>query len=294
MTISETVAPATVQTADVTSPIVQDNATQPLVTSPVVEVQPVVDAAAVDPAAPVAPVAPLVNEEAPKVTPKWAQDRINELTAKRHDAERRAQSDREAREALEEIVAKMTTKTPAGTQTAPAETVKPQMSDEEIDRKVQQRASEMARVAEFNKTCDQIAETGEKEFKDWGDALKNLGLVGAVGQGANPEFLETVVELKQPHKVLHYLGTNLEQAERIAKLPPKKMALEMARLEATINAPAPVVPVQVSQAPAPINPIGGAAKITPGDINDPNISPEDWFMLRAKQVEDKRNRYRKA
>jgi len=72
------------------------------------------------------------------------------------------------------------------------------------------------------------------------------------------------------------------------------MALEMARLEAQLNAPAPapapIVP-PVSAAPAPIIPVAGGAKVTPGDINDPNLSVEEWPALRNKQIMEKRSRY---
>lgn len=275
------------QTADITSPIVTDGP-QPVVNSPVVEVNPappVVDAPEVD-------AAPVQDDVAPKVTPKWAQERINELTAKRHEAERRAAAAEDARKTAEELLTHL--QKPNTSTTSVEKPTAPQLTEQEIDRRVQEKAAQLAQVAEFNKTCNEIAATGEKEFKDWGDALKNLTMVGAVGEHANPEFLETAVELQSPHKVLHYLGTNLDQAKRIAEMSPKRMALELARLEAVLNAPAPIAPMPpVSNAPAPIIPVGGQAKPGNPDIADPNLSPDDWFALRAKQVEERKSRYRR-
>lgn len=293
---SETVIPAQIATADVTSPVVTTD-DQPVVSSPVVESAEAA-AAAVDANAP-APIEvtpPVDDSVAPKTTPKWAQERINDLTAKRYAAERETAAERARAEAAEELLARVTQPAagavPAAKPTAAAAApAQPVTDDQEIERRVNQRAAQMAAQKNFNDACNKVADTGAKEYKDWGDALKNLTMVGAVGQGAPIDFLQTAIELQAPHKVLHYLGTNLDEAKRITELPPTKMALEMARLEATLNAPAPAVVIPVSNAPAPIIPVGGAAKPGTPDINDPNLAPEDWFALRQKQIEERRNRY---
>lgn len=291
MTTSETVTPSQTLTSEVTSPIVTDG-TQPIVSSPVVDgnpAAPVVEVTAIVPS-----VVETNGDEAPKITPKWAQDRINELTAKRYEAERSAKVDRERANAAEELLSKFTN-TPAPTTTTGEPPKTPVLSEAEIERRVNERAAQVARQNEFDKACNNIADAGQKEFKDWGEALSNLAMVGATGAGSNPEFLETAIELKSPQKVLHYLGTNLDQAKRIVEMPPKKMALELARLEATLNAPAPApLAPPVSSAPAPIIPVGGAAKAGNPDINDPNLAPDQWFELRAKQVADRKSRYQRA
>ena len=228
---SETVLPPQTQTADVTSPIVTD--IQVTVASPVV--QPV-EPTELTITAPVEPaIDSTANEPSSSPTSKKMLDRINELTAKRYDAERRAKMAEEARTAAEEIIARLTTNAQPNTENTP--TAKPELTEQEIERRAHQKAAQMAYTAKFNETCDQIADAGKKEFRDWQQALDNLTLVGALGRDVSPEFLETAIELKQPQKLLHYLGTNLEEAERITKLPPKKMAMEMARLEAQLNAP---------------------------------------------------------
>lgn len=288
---TETVIPQQTLTADVTSPIVTDGP-QVTVSSPVVSAPEAPIVTEVVPAAPVE--TPLAGDEAPKVTPKWAQDRINELTAKRYEAERRAQQLEEEKNAAVQLLDQLkTAPQPTPANTAPA--AQPGLTEQEVERRAQEKAMQMAQQLEFNKTCNAIAATGEKEYKDWGTAMHNLTMVGALGQGASSEFLETVIELEAPQQVLHYLGTNLDQAKRIAEMSPKKMALEMARLEATLRAPAPLPPMPpVSNAPAPIIPVGGAAKIASGDITDPTMTPDEWFALRAKQVADRKSRYTRA
>jgi hypothetical protein len=243
--------------------------------------------AAPDPAAPPStpdpnPVPPLVVE------PEGVQKRINELTAKRYEAERKAEAAEKAQLAAEEKAKELL----AQIAKAPADGVKPdpKLTEEEIERRATEKATLMAQAKVFNDACDTIAGNGKKEFTDWDEAVKNLNLVGIVGQGASPVFLETAIELKNPQKILHHLGKNLDEAERIKKLSPPKMALELARIESQVNAPVPTVPI--SNAPPPVIPVGGATKGVP-DINDPNLPMEEFMALRAKQKEDYRRRYQK-
>ncbi len=230
-------------------------------------------------------------------TPEWAQKRINELTAKRYEAERTAASAIERAAAAEKASAELLAKLGGNQNPDPAKPVQnnqPQMTEDEIDRRASEKATQIAATARFNENCNRIAETGEKEFKDWNDALRNLNLVGALGPGASTEFLETAIELRDPHKVLHHLGLHIEEAERITKLPPKKMALEMARVEAMLNTPtpAPTLP-PISNAPPPVIPVGGASKAGAPSIEDPNISTADFMELRAKQADERRRRYQR-
>lgn len=273
--------------APVDSPIVLDNPAAPIV-------DPVTPAPIVDPATTPAP-----DDTAKKKYESDAlQRRINELTAKRFEAERVARMETDARIKAEQANADLIAKL-GGKVVDPAVTVMPAMNEAEIDRRAQEKAVQMAENARFNDQCNNIAESGKKDFPDWDDALRNLTMVGAVGQNVDPEFLRTAVELRSPHKILHYLGKNLEEAERVTKLPPKQMAMEMARLEASLNAPAPAIapiiaPLQVSNAPAPVIPVGG--KSVPGatDLADPNTSMDDFMMTRYKQLEARRNRYQRA
>lgn len=272
-------------TATITSPIVTGNDPQPIVSSPIVESTPVVEEAVV-----VEPTTPVVDSDPSKNTPEGVQKRINEITAKRYEAERNARTERDGRLAAEAKAAELLNQiSKAGTETKPA------LTEDEIERRAIEKAQQIAAASKFNDACNIIVETGQKEFKDWDLAVKNLALVGAIGKDVGPEFLQNAIELKSPHKVLHYLGTNLEEAERIAKLSPTKMAMEMARVEAVINAPTVPAPLPpVSNAPAPVIPVGGAAKPGAPSVDDPNISTEQFMELRSKQAEEKRNRYRRA
>lgn len=232
--------------------------------------------------------------------PEWLQKRINKEVKKRFEIDRELRAAKEdlakAERLRDEALARAAKKT--GDEDPDAEP-KAGLTQEELDALVNERARELTAINRFNESCNQVAAAGKTEYTDWDDALKNLSLVGAIGKDATPEFLETAIELKDPHKVLHFLGTNLEEAERIVKLPPKRMALELARVEAKVNAApvvtATVVPpviVPVSKAPAPVIPVTNpAAAAGPLSLDDPNLSTEDFMALRAKQQDERRRRY---
>lgn len=280
-----------VATASNTSPIVTDTANQPVVTTPIVEQA----APAAEPIAapPVDAAAPPLAENPLATTPEWAMKRINELTFKRHEAERKAQTEKDGRLAAEAKTAELLSQLSKPADNATPKPATKAVSDEEIEQLANERAVLIAKANKFNETCNTIVETGKKEYKDtWDNAIKNLSLVGAIGKDVSPEFLETAVELKNPVKVLHYLGSNLEEAERISQLPPKKMALEMARMEALLEAPPAAPPV--SNAPPPVIPVGGAAKPGAKALDDPNLTTEEFMALRSQQVEEKRSRYKRA
>jgi hypothetical protein len=283
-------ATATTTTVSTTDPVT--GATVSTTTTPAAD--PAAPAAVADPNAPAKPAAEPQD---------WAIRRINEVTAKRHAAERQAQVAEEKLAAAEKANTELLAKfggTPNGAAPDPNAAAKPALGEDEIERRAVAKANEIAATNEFNRACNAVAESGKAEFKDsWDAALKNLGLVGALGQGASQDFLSTAIELKSPEKVLHYLGSNLEQAEKLVKLSPMKMAVEMARIEAQLNAPvlAPVVPpavIHVSGAPAPVIPVGGAAKPGAMTIDDPNISMEEFNRLRMDQAEARRKRYQRA
>lgn len=303
MTTTPNSDPASVQVSNAgANPIVdENNPSQPSGNAPVVETvtpEPVDANAAPIPAA---DPAATPDADAPKSgTPEpWIQRRINELTGKRYEAERRAQESEDRLKTVErekeELAAKFVAQAANPTVIPPTPPAAPVLSENEIERRAQEKAVAIAHANEFNKACNTVVETGKKEYKDWDDALKNLAMLGVVGEKANMEFLETAIEMKNPAQVLHHLGSNMDEAARISKLPPKRMALEMARVEASLNvpkAPAPLPPL--SNAPAPVITIGGNGVKGPVDLNDPSTPMDVWAEERSRQITARRQRYLRA
>ena len=95
----------------------------------------------------------------------------------------------------------------------------------------------------------------------------------------------------------YYLGTNIKEAERIARLAPILQAKEIGRLEAKIaNEP---ITKKTTSAPAPITPVTAKGSGSPAyDTTDPrstkSMSTSDWIAAerarQAKAWEAKRNR----
>lgn len=169
----------------------------------------------------------------------WVQRRIDQLTREKHEEKRQ-------REALEQQLRQyqQTSEQPK------------QVTAEEI----RAEARRLIQQEKFDSACNKVFDAGKAEFSDWDSSLKTFQLLG----GASPEFLEAVTEMDAGHKVLHHLGQNPEVAERLLSLPPLRMALELARLESAVGQ---AKPKPVSNAPAPINPIGGrSAPVEPPEF----------------------------
>ena len=92
-------------------------------------------------------------------------------------------------------------------------------------------------------------------------------------------------------EVAYYLGNNVEEAERIAALPPVRQAAAIGKIEAqlarteqeaekTEKADKP----PAAKAPKPPTPVKKPSPTAPVDLNDPNLPIEAWVRERNKQV----------
>jgi hypothetical protein len=179
-------------------------------------------------------------EEAETKSKNWAQKRINELTREKYEARRladdRAEEARQIREFYEVKYGQ-------------------QQSQQQPDLTgyVQLAAQALVQTEKFNDRCNSVYDQGVKEFKgDFDTALSNLSMVEL-----DPSFVEAVTESDQAAKVLYHLANNLDEAERISRLPPFKMARELTKLEIQLGQkPAR----QVSNAPEPIHSLQSRSK----------------------------------
>lgn len=185
-----------------------------------------------------------VEQQSQQEKPKndWVQRRIDQLTREKHEALRRA-ADAEARINQSQ-------------QSNGEQQTERRLTPDEI----RAEARKLVQQEKFDEACNKVFDAGKTEFPDWDSSLRTFQMLG----GATPEFLEAVTAMDAGHKVLHHLGQNPETAERLLSLPPLRMALELARLETTVGQ---AKPKPVSNAPAPINPIGGrSAPVEPPEF----------------------------
>ena len=233
-----------------------------------------------DPQEPPAPVEP----QAPAAPPKtdWRDRRIGELT----------QRTKELREENARLKAQIPGpsgqdpgRDPAGRFQQPAGYQGPP-SQEAIDAQIQERAAIIAANQEFNRRCDEVAESARKNYADFDKQVASLvSLVDPndpQGLLAYNEFLHAALETGEAGRIIHTLGGDLDEASRILSLSPRRMAVELTRMAAK--------PVQeLSQTPRPINPaptnaMGQRTSGSPDDPSSDNMSTEEWMRRRNEQI----------
>ena len=210
--------------------------------------------------------------ELEKPKDSWKDRRIAELTQKNW-------SERSARQQAENETAALRdglAKAADGTVTEPAKPQAP-LSAPEVER----RAAALVAEQRYNEACNRAYEAGRTEFTDFDDKIKILGQAGV----ASPQFLGIVTEMPEAAKLLHYLGDHPDEAQRFAVLPPLRLARELTLLEQKL-----VKPKAISQAPAPITPVG--AKTATAISSEPEDSDDmaTWVKKRNAQLEEKRRR----
>lgn len=92
------------------------------------------------------------------------------------------------------------------------------------------------------------------------------------------DLAEQVFEMEKGPEVAYHLGAHLDDAERIFLLSPVQRARELTKLEFQVEA---LVPKKVSDAPAPINPLGNSEQVQ----TDPDkMTADEWQIWRNQQV----------
>lgn len=204
-----------------------------------------------------------VNESAEDKAKKepWFQKRIGELTREKYEAKRQAeQAAQELRQYREQLAQVQ--------QGGESDEHQPVANTREA---IQQEAARLVAEQSFNATCNKVYTDGKAAFPDFDQAIQNLQAVGA-----SREFYELATTSDASVKLLHHLGNDMDEAARIASLPPVQMARELTRLEYKLNQAPTVKPV--SKAPAPIKPIGTGGN-TDSALRD-DLSADEWLRRR--------------
>lgn len=200
-------------------------------------------------------------EEKAKKEP-WFQKRIGELTREKYEARRAAEEAQQQAEQYRQYVAQIQ----QGEQA--------QQPGVDVRTLAQQEATRMVAEQRFNESCNKVYAEGAKEFPDFDAAVRNLQMVGVTR-----DFLELAATSDAGAKLIHHLGTDLDEAARITSLPPVQMARELTKLEYKLNQPQAK---PVSKAPAPIKPIGSGGVADTGLRDD--LSADEWLRRRTQQL----------
>ncbi len=191
------------------------------------------------------------------------QERVNEITKARRDAERRA-------EALERELANYRQQ-PA--QHQPQSNDKPpsiadfgydmdayssaltQYAVAQAQRSAEERFSQQDSQRHRQQLEQQFEERSVKfaaEHPDFNDAVAELGQ----SVQFRPEVVEAIGLSDHGPALAYHLAKHLDEADRIARLPPHLAALQLGRIEAQITAPKPK---PVTNAPNPPPTLGGGS-----------------------------------
>lgn len=197
--------------------------------------------------------------------PQGLLDRIGQLTRQKRELEERLQAMEAPQQQYYEA--------PQG-----AGSVDPKQIQMEIYR----QAQELAKQNEWKNTTEKIWNEGLSKYGDWAPQLNNMAQI--LG-GIPISLTEAAIESGAPHEVLYHLAKNVDEAARIALLPPTRQAVAVAKLAQNVSAPR-----KVTSAPPPISPKVQGIGSAPASLDDPNISMEEWARLRNEQAANRRRR----
>lgn len=214
------------------------------------------------------------------------QERVNEITRARREAERRA-------EALERELATYRQQQPAQHQPQ-SQDKPPQLADFDYDQDAWSRAVTEYAIAQAEsrvekkfttKTQQEQQQSVQRSFEeraakyaaehpDFDKAVDDLGKTVRF----SPEIIEAVGVSEQGPAIVHYLAQHLDEADRIARLPAHLAAVQLGRIEAQLSQPKPK---PVTKAPDPAPTLGGGAAAS----KDPDrMTTDEWLAWRRKQL----------
>ncbi len=133
--------------------------------------------------------------------------------------------------------------------------------------------------------AEKLAENGYAKYSDFEEVAESTGdLLRSKGLKFSNVMMGALYEAENSHDIVYHLGTNPEEAERIAKLPAYAQAKEIGKLEAKLlDKPA----LKTSSAPEPIKPVGGAKAITETDPE--KMTDKQFAEWRKRQIKARGN-----
>lgn len=148
-----------------------------------------------------------------------------------------------------------------------------------VNQIAEQKLAERLAAQQLQDKVKAIESAGKEKYGDEFDrAVTTLQMTGIGGQ----HFLDALTNVKGSESVVRYLGdaANLDEAMRIASLPPVQMALAMSELAPKA---AKQYSKQISAAPAPMGTVDGARGTNPGAEPDPKDT-KAWMAWRRENA----------
>lgn len=205
----------------------------------------------------------------------WELRRISEEVGKRREVEKRlAEADAELK--------RLRTAKPEPTTTEETATVDPEQIRAKVRDELRQEEAINLATERFNAACNETFEKGKALFgHDFENAADTMSKALGDEMLKRPEFLQVIVnELDNGPQVYYELSKNLEEAERILKLPTAKMILEIGRMNDKVAKP---VVKPISKAPAPVSPVGGTPKSS-HRLEDEDVPMDQFADMLLKKL----------
>lgn len=226
---------------------------------------------------------------------KSVQERIDEITAARREAERDAEYWRQ--KALERQPEKPTEAEPEESSRPKPEDFEfgdadpaywDKLTDWKAEQKVNAKFSELEQKQTVNQALREL-ETGysqrvaevKAEIPDYDEVVTKSA---AQGKWPCPPLVALAAkESPVGPKVLHHLATNLSEAVALSNMSPIEQAMEFGRLSARFSQPSPQANIATnSPGPAPARNKGG--QFAPSGVLDERLSMDDWMKRREAQL----------
>jgi hypothetical protein len=205
--------------------------------------------------------------EEPKVEepkPDWKDKELKSKHRQLQEAKRRETELQRRAEVAEALAAKFNQTVDKTTDFAPAVVPADQ---------VEKRAQELNAQQRYVDECNKIAKDGETKYKtDWKDVVSNLEMLG----GFDQDTMNGILASDDPSRAIYELGKNPDQYHRIMELPVPRRIIEIGKIamQTTVK--------KVSDAPPPVNPVGGRAAPAATTLDD-KMDDDKWFQTRRAQ-----------
>jgi len=159
------------------------------------------------------------------------------------------------------------------------------LSDWKADQKLVQREQQTYQQTTVASYEERVEKARDTHYPDYDDVVGKPYEEG--GPAISPLMGDAIMMEANGVDVAYYLGKNVSESVRIAKMPPLQQALEIGKLAVKLAGETPPTK-KVSSAPHPIKPVGSRTVSGVTDPSDPrsvkSMSTEQWMKARNRQV----------
>lgn len=217
---------------------------------------------------------------------RGVQNRIDELTRSRREAEREAAYWKER--AGGNVPTQNPAQVPAGPKAPDPSSFKTQeeyieaVTDYKVEQKLAKKEAEQTQVKQVTERAQSWQEkltAARADTADFDQVMNNADIAVA------NHVADLLLESDAGAKIAYHLAQNPDALDKINGMTPARAAIELGKLEATITKPAsassePKPDVKTSKAPPPARPIGQGRSTTPSLADLPM---EDYVKTRRSQ-----------